>query len=127
MPRFKILIVDDEPDIVETLSFMLQARKFDVVTASSGLEALAKVKSERPDLALLDIMMPGMDGYQTTAAIRKLESCAQIPIIAMTAGAMSGDKEKCLAAGMSGHLCKPFDRQDMDEAIAKTLALQHAA
>ncbi|MGB9597307.1 MAG: response regulator transcription factor [Candidatus Poribacteria bacterium] len=108
MPRYKILIVDDEPDIVETLSFMLQARNFDVVTASDGLEALSKVKSERPDLVLLDIMMPGMDGYDVCVKLKTDKETKNIPIVMLTA---RGENEAVIRAHKSGandYIVKPF-------------------
>jgi DNA-binding response OmpR family regulator len=108
MSRYKILIVDDEPDIVETLSFMLQARNFDVVTASDGLEGLAKIKSERPDLALLDIMMPGMDGYDVCVKLKTDKETKNIPVIMLTA---RGENESVIRAHKSGaddYIVKPF-------------------
>lgn len=108
MPKYKILIVDDEPDIVETLSFMLQARNFDVVTASDGLEALSKVKSERPDLVLLDIMMPGMDGYDVCVKLKTDKETKNIPVVMLTA---RGENEAVIRAHKSGandYIVKPF-------------------
>ena len=85
MGKEKILIIDDEPDIVETLTLMLQARNYDVVTAMDGTEGLAKVKTERPDLTLLDIMMPGMSGYDVCQKLKESNDTKKMPVIMLTA------------------------------------------
>lgn len=108
MPKYKILIVDDEPDIVETLSFMLQARNFDVVTASDGLEALSKVKSERPDLVLLDIMMPGMDGYEVCIKLKTDKETKNIPVVMLTARGENEAVIRAHKAGANDYIVKPF-------------------
>jgi len=108
MGKSKILIVDDEPDIIETVSFMLQARNFDVITASDGLEGLSKVRSERPDLTLLDIMMPGMDGYEVCIKLKKDKDTKNMPVIMLTA---KGENEAVTMAHRSGaddYIVKPF-------------------
>ncbi len=121
MPRHKILIVDDEPDIVETLSFMLQARNFDVVTASDGLEALSKVKSEHPDLVLLDIMMPGMDGYDVCVKLKTDKETKNIPVVMLTA---RGENEAVIRAHKSGandYIVKPFTLPTLINKLNKLL------
>ncbi|MEI9908139.1 MAG: response regulator [Actinomycetota bacterium] len=106
----KVLIVDDEPRNVIALSAILESENLDVLTASSGAAAIEVLSSTSGiDIVLMDIMMPDMDGYETVKKIRTLPNFANLPIIAVTANAMIGDREKCLAAGASEYLSKPID------------------
>ena len=103
----RILVVDDMPDNLFLMNGLLEDR-YEVVQASSGQEALEVVMgSAPPDMVLLDIMMPDMDGYDTMRAIRKLAKFRSLPIIALTAKAMKGDREKCIEAGASDYIAKP--------------------
>ncbi|MDQ1317117.1 MAG: two-component system, OmpR family, alkaline phosphatase synthesis response regulator PhoP [Candidatus Poribacteria bacterium] len=124
MEKSKILVVDDEPDIVETVSFMLQARNFDVITASDGLEGLAKVRTEHPDLILLDIMMPVMDGYEVCTKLRKDKDMKNIPVIMLTA---RGENEAVIRAHKSGaddYIVKPFSLPTLVSKLNKLLDRQ---
>lgn len=108
MPKNRILLVDDEPDIVETAAFMLQARNYLVSTASGGLEGIEKAKKEHPDLILLDIMMPEVDGYDVCMRLKADEDTKHIPIIMLTA---KGESEAVLRAhklGAEDYIVKPF-------------------
>jgi HAMP domain-containing protein/CheY-like chemotaxis protein/signal transduction histidine kinase len=113
-----VLLVDDDARNIFALSSVLERRGMHVLTATTGSEAIALVES-RPDLAivLMDIMMPQMDGYQTMAVIREQPQFRRLPIIALTAKAMKGDREKCLEAGASDYLAKPVNTEQLLSAL----------
>jgi HAMP domain-containing protein/CheY-like chemotaxis protein/signal transduction histidine kinase len=113
-----VLLVDDDARNIFALSSVLERRGMHVLTATTGSEAIALVES-RPDLAivLMDIMMPQMDGYQTMEVIRESPQFRRLPIIALTAKAMKGDREKCLEAGASDYLAKPVNTEQLLSAL----------
>jgi CheY-like chemotaxis protein len=110
----KVLVVDDDVRNIFALSSVLERRGMNVITAGTGREAIAKLEST-PDVAivLMDIMMPEMDGYETMHVIRQNASLRRLPIIALTAKAMKGDREKCLEAGASEYLAKPVNTEQL--------------
>jgi len=112
------LLVDDDARNIFALSSVLERRGMKVLTATTGSEAIALVESS-PEIAivLMDIMMPQMDGYQTMGLIRQNPSFNRLPIIALTAKAMKGDREKCLEAGASDYLAKPVNTEQLLLAI----------
>ena len=116
------LLVDDDSRNIFALSSMLERRGMRVLTAANGSEAIRLVNST-PDVAivLMDIMMPEMDGYQTIAAIRENPSFRRLPIIALTAKAMKGDREKSLDAGASEYLAKPVNTEQLLSAMRSWL------
>jgi CheY-like chemotaxis protein len=110
----KVLLVDDDARNVFALSSVLERRGMKVFTATTGLEAIELIdKTPQLAIVLMDIMMPGMDGYQAISAIRKNPQHRRLPIIALTAKAMKGDREKCLEAGASDYLAKPVDTEQL--------------
>ena len=105
-----ILIIDDDSRNIFALSAVLKAKGYQVVSALSAMEGITRLKNNKNiSVVLLDIMMPDMDGYQAIAAIRSSEQISKIPIIAVTAQAMVGDREKSLEAGADNYISKPID------------------
>jgi len=113
-----VLLVDDDARNIFALSSVLERRGMEVLTATTGSEAIA-VLSSRADVAivLMDIMMPGMDGYETIQVIREQPGFRRLPILALTAKAMKGDREKCLEAGASDYLAKPVNVEQLLSAL----------
>jgi CheY-like chemotaxis protein len=113
-----VLLVDDDARNIFALSSVLERRGIKVLAATTGSEAIELVEST-PELAivLMDIMMPGMDGYQTMQVIRANPAFRRLPIIALTAKAMKGDREKCLDAGASDYLAKPVNTEQLLSAL----------
>ncbi len=109
----KILVVDDEDDILNFLELVLGEKGFDVVTASGGQEALTKAQLERPDLVLLDIMMPQMDGWEVLKLLRVDEETAEIPVAMLSARTEARDRVQGLQEGAIDYICKPFSLQEL--------------
>lgn len=109
----KIIVVDDELDILDFVQISLEADGFEVITASSGKEALAKIKQELPDLILLDLMMPHMDGYEVMKILKADKQTRNIPVIMLTALAQADDKVKGLRTGADDYITKPFDLREL--------------
>lgn len=119
--RATILYVEDNPDNRMLIRRVLSADGFTVFEAPSATEALNKLATLRPDLILMDINMPEMDGYTLTARIRELPNMGGIPVIALTANVMKGDKEKSLEAGCDGYIQKPIDIDTITAQIERFL------
>jgi CheY-like chemotaxis protein len=117
-----VLVVDDDVRNIFALSSVLERRGMTVLTATTGREAV-EILEGKPDLAavLMDIMMPEMDGFQTMQVIRQKPSFRRLPIIALTAKAMKGDREKCLEAGASDYLAKPVNTEQLLSALRMCL------
>lgn len=117
----KILVVEDEPDIAESLKLRLDMAGYDVVLAADGQQAVAKAKFESPDLVLLDLMIPKMDGYEVCRVLRSAEATKLTPIVVLTALQMVGDVDKAFEAGANDYLSKPFTNERLLAKIEKLL------
>jgi CheY-like chemotaxis protein len=118
----KVLLVDDEPDIRRIGQFSLtMVGKLQVVTASTGAEALEVAAREKPDAILLDVMMPGMDGPTTLQKLRDSDLTREIPVVFMTAKVQRAEVEKYLLAGAVGVISKPFDPMGLPQTLCDIL------
>lgn len=115
----KILLVEDHEEIWDFLSRRLKRRGYDVAVATDGQEGIDKSKSESPDIVLLDMNLPTVDGWTAAGVMRADPATAKVPIIALTAHAMSGDREKAMAAGCTDYCPKPIDFSDLLSKIEK--------
>jgi len=107
----KILLVDDEPHIIMMLENRMKHAGYDVITASDGQEALTKAQKEKPDLIILDLMLPKLDGYKVCRMLKFDEKYKHIPIIMLSARAQEVDKKMGEAVGADGYVTKPFEPQ----------------
>jgi DNA-binding response OmpR family regulator len=119
--QFRVLIVDDEPRILKFLDLKLKASGYEVLSANNGHEALAQVQAQEPDLLVLDVVMPGMDGFETLKQIRAVSS---VPVIILSARETNTDKVKGLQMGADDYLAKPFNP---DELVARIEAVSRRA
>ncbi|MCG6553635.1 MAG: response regulator [Candidatus Magnetominusculus sp. LBB02] len=115
----RILLVEDNDINRQVATELLQAKGLTVDTATNGKEAVTAVMRHTYDAVLMDIQMPEMDGYEATRQIRAHEAFKDLPIIAMTANVLSGDSDKCIAAGMNGHIGKPFEPDDLYHTLVR--------
>lgn len=117
----KILVVDDEPHIVNLIKLTL-SDDFEVIEAYSGMEAVEKVKTQKPDLVILDLMMPNMDGFETCAKLRTMPQTKQTPIMILSAKSQIVDKFKSINAGADDYMCKPFDPSELQKRVLSNIA-----
>ena len=116
----EILIIDDDSKNIFALSAVLKARKYSCVSALSAQEGLTKLKNNKNiGVVLMDMMMPEMDGYEAIAKMKADDDLQHIPVIAITAQAMTGDREKCLEAGADGYISKPVDVDELLQQLNK--------
>jgi two-component system cell cycle response regulator DivK len=119
MPR--ILIVEDNAANMKLATFILEAAGHTVLAATDAEAGLTQARSERPDLILMDIQLPGMDGLEATSLLKQDAATRSIPVIALTAPAMKGDEERILAAGCDGYVAKPLSYRDLLATITAHL------
>jgi DNA-binding response OmpR family regulator len=117
-----ILVADDDEDILALLEVRLELAGYEVVTARNGAEALRKAQEQLPDLAVLDVMMPGLNGYEVTRELRRLEATSKLPVILLTALAQESDVARGLAVGADDYVKKPFDARDLRTRVQRLLA-----
>jgi DNA-binding response OmpR family regulator len=116
-----VLIADDDPDILELVSFRLERAGYDVVRAADGEQALRIAVDRRPDLAVLDVMMPKLTGYDVTRKIRQDEATSRMPVILLTARVQEADVQQGFEAGADDYLKKPFSPQELRARVQAIL------
>jgi CheY-like chemotaxis protein len=116
-----ILVVDDNPTNAKLVAYVLARAGYRVATAADATEALAAIASARPRLILMDLQLPGIDGFELTRRLKADPATAAIVIVAVTAYAMTGDEDRARAAGCDGYLPKPIDTRTLAETVASYL------
>ncbi len=117
MSHKRILVVDDEVDLVETIRFSLELEGFEILVAYNGEEALNQARKEKPDLILLDLMLPKLDGYKVCRLLKFDERYKHIPILMLTAKSQDKDKTIGLETGANEYITKPFDMDDLMKKV----------
>ncbi len=117
-----ILIVEDEPKNLTLLRDLLQVSGYKTIEATDGKQGVELAKSKKPDLILMDVQMPKMDGLEATRILKADTTTGNISILALTSYAMKGDEERILQAGCDGYLAKPFDIQELLKIVAEYLS-----
>jgi len=117
----RILIVDDEPSILETIKFHLEMNDYDILSATDGMEALKLARSKGPDLILLDLMLPLMDGYKVCKMLKMDRRYKDIPVIMLTAKAGSVDEVEGYQSGADAYIKKPFDLEALSGVVEEML------
>lgn len=121
----RILVAEDNADNIDLTTRFLKRRGHEVMTATTGAEAVHMTMSERPDVVLMDVQLPELSGFDATRRIRSDAPIARTPIIAVTAHAMEGDRTRCLEAGCDGYVSKPIDYDEL-AALIESLAARRA-
>jgi two-component system alkaline phosphatase synthesis response regulator PhoP len=119
--KVKILLVDDEPDVLSTVQYHLKSCEFEIITAASGEEGLQKAEGEKPNLILLDIKMPMIDGYEVLKRIRKNPDIKNTPVIMLTACSEVNDISIAADLGITDYVTKPFDFTELRDKITNAL------
>jgi CheY-like chemotaxis protein len=117
----RVLVVDDHPANMKLLSFLLEDNGYEVRSAPDATAALERLRDFRPDLILMDLQLPGMDGCALTRLLRQDAANQNTVVLAVTASAMKGDEERALAAGCDGYITKPIDTRDLPALLASYL------
>jgi len=120
----KILVVDDEPDVVRLIEFRLQKEGFEVLSCGDGRIALQMIEDEKPDLVILDIMMPLMDGMEVLRQIRSRRATSRIPVVMLTAKTASVTVDEARQLWVSDYIMKPFDPDKLVEKTKKALRIR---
>ena len=121
MSKAKILVVDDDPSSLELMEAILVPNGYEIITANDGSKAVAIMVEKKPDLILLDIMMPGLDGYSTLAKIKGNKTISKIPVVMLTAMGFQLNKELALRFGAVGYITKPVDLAELLKTISRLL------
>jgi two-component system cell cycle response regulator/two-component system cell cycle response regulator DivK len=118
MNEKKVLLVEDNEVNRRLAGFLLRSHGYEVREATSAAAAFEMVEKERPDLIVMDIQLPGMDGLEITRKLKEQPATADIPVVAVTSFAMKGDREKAFAAGCAGYVTKPIDKNTFIQEVA---------
>ncbi len=121
MGKKKILLADDEEDIKTVIKLYLESKGYDVVTSYDGLDTLDKVKAEKPDLILLDIMMPVINGFEVCKQLKADENTSHIPIVMLSAASHADSVEQAIEAGAVDYIMKPFEPPRIEAILKKIL------
>lgn len=121
MRETTILYIEDNPENRMLVRRVLEAEGYRVIEAKDGIQGLGCLQSETPDLVLMDINLPEMDGYEVTTRLKQMPLMANVPVVAITANVMKGDREKTFAAGCDGYISKPIDIDSLPGQVAKFL------
>jgi len=116
-----VLVADDDEDILQLLAFRLEHAGYEVVQAQNGKQALRLALELHPALAVLDVMMPGLDGYEVTRELRRHEVTSVMPVILLTARAQASDVSRGMAAGADDYVKKPFDARELKDRVERLL------
>ena len=122
----KILIVEDNPRNMRLIEMLLKARGYALLNATDGEQAMNMAIRERPDLIIMDIQLPTVDGIEVTRRLRQTPALSRTPIIALTAYAMKGDRERFISAGCDAYLSKPINTRELPKLICELLSRQPA-
>jgi DNA-binding response OmpR family regulator len=125
MPK-RVLIVDDEPNIVLSVEFLMKREGYEVSTAGDGQEAMQMLAGTRPDLMILDVMMPRKNGFEVCAEVRADPKLADMPILMLTAKGREAEMNKGLSLGADAYITKPFSTHDLVAKVSELLARQPA-
>ena len=121
MSKAKILVIDDDASSLELMEAMLVPNGYEIITANDGSKAVAIIIEKKPDLILLDIMMPGLDGYSTLTKIKGNKTISKIPVVMLTAMGFQLNKELALRFGAVGYITKPVDLLELLKTISRLL------
>ncbi len=117
----KILVIDDDPSILRLTTHILQKKGYQVDTATNGIQAMKKAMNESPDLIILDLMLPGLDGFEICDRLKNSEATSQVPILMLSAKARKADKSMASELGVDAYLAKPIDSPEFFSSIKKLL------
>ncbi|MFH2102235.1 MAG: response regulator [Chloroflexota bacterium] len=121
MSKLRVLLVEDNKDNFELVRFLLERAEYEVLAATNGLDGLAIARQEKPDLILMDLSLPELDGWEAGKILKADPETAGIPLLALTAHTLPGDRKRALEAGFDGYISKPINVPGFAEAIANAL------
>jgi twitching motility two-component system response regulator PilG len=122
MARKRVLIVEDEESLLKLQTILLTSRGYDVTCVKDGADALAEIQRKLPDLVLLDVMLPGMDGFEVCRRIREDARCSHLPVVMLTARKGNSDKEQGMLFGATAYITKPFRSAQLLDVVQELLA-----